>query len=349
MSKMKIQRQIGIILGALTLSISAFQKVEAAEAKWGYINSDGNLAIKADYDEGQTFSEGLAAVKPKGKSVWGYINKEGKVVIEPNFEDAGSFHEGLAPAQDSQSKLWGFIDRTGQFVVKPTFTSLSSLSDGLACAKNDSQFGYVNKEGQWQINPQFDVASTFSDGKALVSNYASGIISYSSRGGMHFASGASWRCINTKGQEVLPYQVNECGDFKDGLAPVATGANNGPIRPDRWGFINEKGKFVIAPKFANAQIAGENLIAVQMGKWLNLGKGVQIFQPGKWGYINNSGKTLIKPQFDAADPFSEGMAAVKLNGKWGYIDKSGKIKIEPKFIANLEFKEGLAPVQLEVN
>lgn len=347
MSKMKIQRKLGIILGALTLSMSAFQNAKAAE-KWGYIDSDGNFAIKAEYDEGLAFSEGLAAVKPSGKSLWGYIDKEGKVTIEPSFEAAGSFNGGLAPAQDSQSKLWGFIDKTGKFVVKPAFAALSPLSDGLACAKEDSKYGYVDKEGRWQINPQFDVACSFSDGKALVSNYASGIISYSSRGNVHYASGASWRYIDTKGQEVLPYQVNDCGDFKDGVAPVAIGANNGSNRPDRWGFISDKGKFVIAPKFANAQIAGEKTIAVQMGKWLNLGKGVQIFQPGKWGYISTSGKTIIKPQFDAADPFSEGLAAVKLNGKWGYIDKTGDLKIEPKFNANLEFKDGLAPVQIDV-
>src|SRR5262249_37536648 len=40
--------------------------------------------------------------------------------------------------------------------------------------------------------------------------------------------------------------------------------------------------------------------------------------------------------------FSEGLAAVKVNGKWGYIDKSGKYVISPQFSRARSFHEGLA-------
>ncbi|MDB9310688.1 WG repeat-containing protein [Aphanizomenon sp. CS-733/32] len=36
---------------------------------------------------------------------------------------------------------------------------------------------------------------------------------------------------------------------------------------------------------------------------------------GKWGFINNSGQLLIPSKFDDALSFSEGLAAVTINGK----------------------------------
>ncbi|ECL3693363.1 WG repeat-containing protein, partial [Campylobacter coli] len=51
----------------------------------------------------------------------------------------------------------------------------------------------------------------------------------------------------------------------------------------------------------------------------------------KWGFIDKSGKFIVKPKFDEAWDFSEGLAAVGLNGKWGFIDKNGEFAIEPIF------------------
>lgn len=68
------------------------------------------------------------------------------------------------------------------------------------------------------------------------------------------------------------------------------------------------------------------------------------------GYHNNDifkkDKTiewLIKPEFEKAFNFSDGLAAVKLNGKFGFIDPSGKFKIKPKFKSVGLFYKGLAP------
>ncbi|EAI5197373.1 WG repeat-containing protein, partial [Campylobacter coli] len=52
---------------------------------------------------------------------------------------------------------------------------------------------------------------------------------------------------------------------------------------------------------------------------------------GKWGFIDKNGEFAIKPKFDDIWDFREGLASVGLNGKIGLIDKSGKFVIEPKF------------------
>ena len=45
-----------------------------------------------------------------------------------------------------------------------------------------------------------------------------------------------------------------------------------------------------------------------------------------WGYRDsNTGEYVIEPRFDQAREFSEGLAAVRINGMWGYIDTTSKL------------------------
>ena len=50
--------------------------------------------VKPKYQEVNGFSDGFAAVKQNGK--WGYIDEEGNMAIKPQFDFAGSFSEGVA-------------------------------------------------------------------------------------------------------------------------------------------------------------------------------------------------------------------------------------------------------------
>lgn len=51
---------------------------------------------------------------------------------------------------------------------------------------------------------------------------------------------------------------------------------------------------------------------------------------------------VIEPKFEVAKRFSEGLAAVRVEGKFGYIDRSGAIVIEPQFEQAGKFDQGLA-------
>lgn len=70
--------------------------------------------------------------------------------------------------------------------------------------------------------------------------------------------------------------------------------------------------------------------------------------PGhKYGYLNYDGELQIPIVYEDAENFSEGLAAVKLNGKWGYIDEEGNVKIGFNFDEAYEFKDGLTLVRID--
>jgi hypothetical protein len=80
--------------------------------KYGYIDHSGRLAIAARFDDGGTFTEGLAQVKLSGK--FGYIDTTGRSVVEPTLKEACDFKGQLARVETDQGTA--YIDHTGKIV-----------------------------------------------------------------------------------------------------------------------------------------------------------------------------------------------------------------------------------------
>lgn len=143
---------------------------------------------------------------------------------------------------------------------------------------------------------------------------------------------ATWRWI-------VPPQFENAHGFSEGLAPVKVG--------DYWGFIDRTGKMAIEPQFNPKQpqynsYFSEGLAAV------NFSDG----GAGEWGFIDKSGKVVINPQFrgDYYSPpsFKEGLARISVDGgKAGFIDKAGQMVIPPEFYGSPWFSEGLAAVEID--
>jgi bifunctional DNA-binding transcriptional regulator/antitoxin component of YhaV-PrlF toxin-antitoxin module len=66
---------------------------------------------------------------------------------------------------------------------------------------------------------------------------------------------------------------------------------------------------------------------------------------GLCGYVNKQTRQEVIPaRFERAMPFSEGLAAVRVEGSFGYIDERGEIVIEPRFDLAGDFYQGLAEI-----
>ena len=93
-----------------------------------YLFTNGMQTGEA-YEDAKPFSnEGYAAVKKNGK--WGFIETDGTVAIGFSFDDAQSFGQHLAAVK--QDELWGYISLGGQTAIEPVFLEAKSFSNGSA-------------------------------------------------------------------------------------------------------------------------------------------------------------------------------------------------------------------------
>jgi uncharacterized OB-fold protein len=265
--------------------------------KLGYTDLTGHMVISPQFDGGNDFSDGVAAVlvgNPETIGKWGYIDRTGKYVINPQFDEAGDFCGGIAPVKIGRSDgKWGYIDKAGKYLIAPQFADAWPFSQGLASVKIGSKWGYIDQKGLCVISPQFEEAYPFSEDV----------------GGVEL--GGKWGFIDKTGRYAVTPQFDMAwAGFSGGLAPVRTGG----ILIGKDGFIDKTGKFVIGPQFDSADGFSEGLAAVRVGDPFT----------GKWGYIDRSGTIVITPQFSVAHAFSNGLARVVIGDNHGCIDKTGQ-------------------------
>lgn len=144
---------------------------------------------------------------------------------------------------------------------------------------------------------------------------------------------------------------------------------------EHWGYINQKGAWVIPPQFKDAYYFREELAPVDSG-----GVYRDLY---KFGFIDKTGKYVIPPKYISVTHFSNGLAFVVPKGgsptcidkqgnpqfslkkirkvsifvedmavflaadseKWGYLNSSGKVTIPAQFEEADLFSEGLALVK----
>jgi len=102
-----------------------------------------------------------------------------------------------------------------------------------------------------------------------------------------------------------------------------------------WVYLDPQGQEVGSPwDAAEAFTEGRGLVTSYKGGHTFL-----------HGYIDTSGKVVVPVTFAGARLFSEGLAAVLVDGKWGYIDRDGKMVIPPRFAEADPFRGGRAVVR----
>lgn len=97
----------------------------------GFMNDSGREAIKPEFFNCDSFSDGLAQVCFKPRSRWGYINKDGKIVIGMVYHVALPFSGGIAPA-GIKGKGMGCINREGNEVINFIYGFVGGFNEGMA-------------------------------------------------------------------------------------------------------------------------------------------------------------------------------------------------------------------------
>lgn len=272
----------------------------------------------------------LFAFERNGKV--GFINERGKVVISPQIEasidEVGDFSEGLAQVGNH-----GYIDSTGSLAIHHhDYCCYSDFSEGRASAATDDPDNRYEKLGLILDTGGNVVANTRAFG---LGNFSEGLATYEAKGK---------RGIR-KFTPPLEYR-----DF-----------------PGLKGFIDQTGKLVIPPSFADVGPFKGGLARAAVDGYCHLvtagnyrqgsptsgypsscgGAPADAVAPCNVGFINKQGAFAIEAHFESAQDFSETLAAVRIGGLWGFIDATGKLVIPPRFEQVQPFREGFAAVKLQ--
>lgn len=93
--------------------------------KYGYVDENGNVVIKAQYSHAYPFENGRAKVSKGDK--WGYIDTKGKAVIAIQYDNIEPFENGLARVKKGDK--YGYIKDDGSFYIKPEYNFIGSFND----------------------------------------------------------------------------------------------------------------------------------------------------------------------------------------------------------------------------
>jgi hypothetical protein len=228
--------------------------------KWGFLNTDGKLAVPAKYDKVTPFDGGYTPVQRDGKFF--VLDKNGvEFPVEvPGIMDLNNFSEQLA-SYKTAGELVGFVDAGGRVVIQAQFISAGDFYGGMAWAKNNAELvGYINPKGNWIIEPQFETGKNFDQESGMA----------------RVKTGDRWAYVNKAGEIMHMNDSDIFDDFHDGLA---RGRKN-----EKFGFFDNKGEWAIQPQFDGARDFKNGYASVKKGEL--------------WGVIDKTGKWMIEPKFD---------------------------------------------------
>lgn len=244
---------------------------------------DSGIELPCRYEESRAFSEGLAAVCKNGK--WGYIDTTGTLVIDPQYQQANPFSEGYALVKNMQGETT-VIDRTGEVQCpwERIVQASNTVRGGVyVCSdgSNDGKYGLRRVDGTWAVYPKYSFHDIVAE-----------------NGYYRLAVGQRYRIYLTATDELLDSKFVELRSATEDILTAHTNSGYHIIHL-------QTGE--ISPAVLNLGLYGEGLFSAGT------------LYGNKIGFVDANGEWVITPQFEEVLPFSEGVAAVKVDGKWGYI------------------------------
>ena len=314
--------------------MSKFRYIIKRNAKYGFMDENGQEIIKPIFERVSEFNEGLAWAVVEKNEKWfsGFINESGDWVIEPTFSGYGwsmtetsLFSDGLAPIQSIENRKMMYINKLGEAVTDPIYDTAGIFSEQRAITAINDRFGYIDELGNQVIDHQYGIYSSafiqnnrFSEGLAAVRFNI---------GEDGLETDNNFGYINKNGEVVFEPEYYYANAFSEGFAMIKDGYD--------YYFINSKGEVPFERPTQVATSFSERFANIYDNE-------TECF-----GYINTTGEWVIAPTFKSAFRFTEGLTCIQrpyIKTK-GFIDTSGEIVIPESFTTALPFKNGLAYVE----
>lgn len=308
------------------LAIRFIYPVQSDNGKWGFEDQNGKIVIEPQYEDAQTYVNGLARVKLNNQ--YGFIDKKGDLIVPTIYQEAAKqYSEGMVSVM--VNRYWGFLNTQGQMVIGSRFEGAFSFKQNRSIVIMNGKRGFIDQGGRWIVEPAFEEANFFSDGLAKCKY--NGLHGY----------------INLNGEVVIPFAFKNALRFENGFAPVAIQKFEPYLGKYalRYGYINHKGEVTVDFIFEDARQYSEGSSFVkQNGTWHMIQKDrtlrelpsfikdvwgfkegmLRVYSDRGYNFYDSNFQFISNSWFENALDFYEGKAQVQINGRWRLIDKSGQ-------------------------
>lgn len=230
----------------------------------------------------------------------GYISAAGDLTIPARLAN-GVYESSCGLVAVQTGDQWGFLRWDGREVVPPTLDH----ADYPYWFQQERAF--VRRAGHWVLlddsgrdvrrrgidAPTDDYPYSFHEDMAAVLVEGRG------------------RWMDRAGQIIGPAAYGQTRRFSQGRAACTT------FEGRTWGYANDDGELVIAPRYTIAGLFREYRAPVALGP--------------QWGYVDPHGREVVEPRYDLALPFSEGLAFVRKMHRWAIVDSEGQVRGKLRF------------------
>ena len=133
---------------------------------FGYMDYSGNMVLdflNSDYTNLYPFTDGLALARASNGK-YGYIDKTGKEVIPAQYDNADSFEDGLAAV--CKDGKWGVIETKGNTVIPFQYDNSYGTGEGYAAVSLDGKYGLVDTNNRVILPLEYDDITPVAEGVA---------------------------------------------------------------------------------------------------------------------------------------------------------------------------------------
>ena len=294
------------------INYNGFWRVNSEKIGEVYFNWRGHQILDIGVDSISLFQENYASYRREDR--WSYVDKQGTLVPGGGYLQARPFGEGWAAVQ-VDSTDWAFIDTSGQLQTRlpaTTFHDFSHFSSARCLFRRGVQFGYLDRTFREMPLPGvLRKAADFDRGRAIV-ELETGVAVIDTSGNFLIQPGTylhltAWNEANLA-VATLPNN-QKCLVDSQGVRLHETtfddilleGGLPYPARTDhRWGYIDKKGREVIAPKYTAALPFMEGFARVRNQR-----------SGDRWLFIQPDGRPISERTYVSAEDFFGGQASIR--------------------------------------
>lgn len=292
--------------------------------KFGVVTEKNEQIISFSYDS--LIRENNLYRAYKRNFGWQLLNPVEKELTEKYYEQLLPSNQLGLPV--TSKGFSGVVNFEGHEFIHCVFDSIAQPIDGLMTVKFKGKYGIINANEDWLVAPQAYPLCVINEhrylqrqpGNNFIKTFA-GEILYFSPYRLKFNKENFVESLPDGVEKTVSYdgEIVQRSEIPEGVKEIFSESEGlrGIRKDDRYGFVDQRGRLVIANRYDSIGEFHDGLAAVKL--------------IGKWGFVNASDQIVINPNYDNSSSFQNDLAVVSRNGKFGLIRKTGEIVLPLRY------------------